>query len=335
MSINRFKQFIQVVISLGIALWIFWFLYRDIEFNSLKIQLQSSNWFWIIISLIISWIGFWIRGWRWTLLMQKQEDESEVSPNRAYHAVMVGYLANLLVPRAGEIVRCGILARTNGTSVGHLIGTVIIERSVDLIFLLASIVLAFIVENELFSSLAGDLIDFQSIGEKIKNYLPLFIGGLLIFCLFIYFFIRKFRGKGMVTKLQQFARQLYSGIQSIRKLKNPSGFWITSVGIWIIYFLTMFTVSLGIQSTANLSASQVLFVMVMGSIGMVAPVQGGIGTFHALVAYILIQFGVAEADGKIFAAIIHGSQVFLIILVGFISWLIIVKTPIWIEPNKP
>jgi hypothetical protein len=227
-----------------------------------------------------------------------------------------------------------VLARTNGTSVGHLIGTVIIERSIDLIFLILTIALSFFVENELFSSLAGNLIDLQRVWEKIKDYIPLVIGGLLVFTLVIYFFMKKFRGKGLIAKLQQFVRQLYSGIQSIKHLKNPQGFWVSSVVIWIIYFLTMYAVSLGIQSTANLSASQVLLVMVMGSIGMVAPVQGGIGTFHALVAYILIQFGVTETDGKIFAAIIHGTQVLLVILAGFISWIIMVRTPIWIKPNK-
>ena len=96
----------------------------------------------------------------------------------------------------------------------------------------------------------------------------------------------------------------------------------------------MYTVSLGIQSTANLTPGQVLLVMVMGSIGMIAPVQGGIGTFHALVAYILIKFGVSESDGKIFAAIIHGTQVILILVVGLISWIMMTRIPAWIKPDK-
>jgi hypothetical protein len=104
------------------------------------------------------------------------------------------------------------------------------------------------------------------------------------------------------------------------------------VAIWIIYFLTMYTVSQGIESAANLSGSQVLLVMVMGTIGMIAPVQGGIGTFHALVAYILVVFGVPEADGKIFAAIIHGTQMLLVIGIGLISWILMLKTPAWKKP---
>ncbi|MBS4071570.1 MAG: flippase-like domain-containing protein [Algoriphagus sp.] len=330
----KIKQSIQVVISLGVAFWIFWFLYKDIELVELQTQLASSNWFWIFGSLTIAWIGYWIRGWRWALLIQKQVGEQQVSGNRAYHAVMVGYLVNLLIPRAGEVARCGVLARTNGISIGHLLGTVILERTIDLSFLAGTIFLAFVLESSLFLSLAGELIDVSSLGEKIISLLPLFLGGILVFVLFLYVLFRKFRGNGLVNKLQQFFRQLISGIQTIGKLQNPIGFWVSSLVIWIIYFLTMYTVSQGIQSTATLSASQVLLVMVMGSIGMVAPVQGGIGTFHALVAYILIQFGVSETDGKIFAAIIHGTQVILVMLVGLVSWIVMVKIPVWIKPDK-
>lgn len=335
MANPKIKQSIQVVISLGVAFWIFWFLYKDIELAELQTQLASSNWFWILGSLTIAWIGYWIRGWRWALLIQKQEGELQVSANRSYHAVMVGYLVNLLVPRAGEVARCGVLSRTNGTSIGHLLGTVILERTIDLIFLAGTIFLAFVLENRLFLSLVGELIDVSSLSEKIISFLPLFLGGLTVFILFLVVLFRKFRGNGLVNKLQQFFRQLVSGIQSVRKLQNPIGFWVSSIVIWIIYFLTMYTVSQGIQTTATLSASQVLLVMVMGSIGMVAPVQGGIGTFHALVAYILIQFGVSETDGKIFAAIIHGTQVILVMLVGLISWIVMVKIPVWIKPDKP
>jgi uncharacterized protein (TIRG00374 family) len=334
MSNPKIKQAIQVVISLGVAVWIFWFLYKDIEFTQLKAQLVSSNWIWILTSLSIAWIGYWIRGWRWALLIQKQEDEDRVSANRAYHAVMVGYLVNLLIPRAGELARCGVLTRTNGTSIGHLLGTVILERTIDLIFLSTTIFLAFVLENQLFLSLADELINLSSLAEKVRTYLPLFLGGMIIFGIFIFFLFKKFRGNGLINKLQQFFRQLISGIQSIKKLQNPFGFWISSILIWIIYFLTMVTVAKGIQTTATLSASQVLLVMVMGSIGMVAPVQGGIGTFHALVAYILIQFGVSESDGKIFAAIIHGTQVILVMLVGLVSWMVMIKIPAWNKPDK-
>lgn len=329
----KIKQGIQVAISLAFALWIFWFLYKDIELASLLDQIKSSNWFWILLSLSISLLGFWIRGWRWSLLIQGGEGKP-VTPNRAYHAVMVGYLANLLVPRAGEVARCGVLSRTNGISVGHLIGTVILERSIDLLFLISTILLAFLLENKLFLSLSGDLIDLENLIETIISNLPILLGGLVIFFIFLFLIFKRFRNHGFINKLQNFGRQLLTGVKSISTLRNPLGFWASSVLIWVIYFLTMYTVSLGIQSTANLTPGEVLLMMVMGSIGMIAPVQGGIGTFHALVAYILIQFGVSETDGKIFAAIIHGTQVIMIMVTGLASWIVMMRIPAWIKPDK-
>lgn len=329
----KVKQGIQVAISLAVAVWIFWFLYKDIELASLLDQVRTSNWFWILGSLAISLVGFWIRGWRWALLIQSEEGKP-VTANRAYHAVMVGYLANLLVPRAGEVARCGVLSRTNGISVGQLIGTVILERSIDLLFLIATVLLAFLLENKHFLALSGDLIDINSLGKTLLNNLPILLGGLIVFVIFLYVILKKFRNHGFINKLQNFGRQLLTGVKSISTLQNPLGFWFCSVLIWIIYFLTMYTVSLGIQSTANLTPGEVLLVMVMGSIGMVAPVQGGIGTFHALVAYILIQFGVSETDGKIFAAIIHGTQVIMILIAGLISWIVMMRISPWTKPDK-
>jgi glycosyltransferase 2 family protein len=328
---KNLKQIIQLTISLGVAGWIFWFLYRDIAFDSLLAQVKSSNWFWILTSLAIALGGYWLRGWRWSLLIQ--EDEGiKVSPNRAYHAVMVGYLVNMLIPRAGEVARCGVLTRTNGVSLGHLFGTVIVERSVDLIFLIGTIFLAFSVETELFLNLANQLVDLKSLSSGILSNLPIVLGGIIIFFLFIYLIFKRFKDHTLVNKIQHFFREIGGGLRSVGKLRNPSGFVASSILIWVIYFLTMYTVALGIQSTANLSSSEVLLVMVMGSIGMIAPVQGGIGTFHALVAFILIQLGISESDGKIFAAIIHGTQVLLVIFAGLISWVILLKIPAW---NKP
>ena len=328
----KIKQLLQVALSLGVALWIFWFLYRDIELAQLQEQLASSNWFWILLSLLIAWLGFWIRGWRWALLVRSEADQTPVSANRAYHALMVGYLVNLLIPRAGEVARCSVLTRNNGIPLGRAIGTVLVERSVDLLFMAGTILIAFLFENQLFISLAGQLVNFSALSSSLLDKLPLLLGVAAVLLLFVYLLSRKYRNHGFVNKLQLFFRQLLSGVRAIGHLKNPMGFWISSMIIWIIYFLTLYTVSQGIDAAANLSGSQVLLVMVMGTIGMIAPVQGGIGTFHALVAYILVVFGVPEADGKIFAAIIHGTQMLLILGLGLISWILMLKIPSWKKP---
>lgn len=312
------KQFFQVVLSLALAGWIFWFLYKDISWDNLTAMFLESSFFWLTISLIISVIGFWLRAWRWALLIDA-DTQHQTKTIRAFVALMVGYLANLAVPRAGEIARCGVLVKTEEKQLGGLIGTVVLERTIDLLFMLGTILLAFIIERQLFVSLFSELVSLEALLEKISGALPLVIGGLGIAVLFLFLVFKKYQHHSAFKKIRHFLRDMVRGIISLRNVKNQWGFWGSSTLIWVSYYLTMLTVAWAIPATASLSLSSVLLVMVMGSIGMVAPVQGGIGTFHALVAYILIAFGLEEADGKIFAAIIHGVQMLLIIVLGLFS----------------
>ncbi|MGY6523411.1 MAG: lysylphosphatidylglycerol synthase transmembrane domain-containing protein [Mongoliitalea sp.] len=312
------KQFFQVALSLALAGWIFWFLYKDISWSSLIAMFLESSFFWLAISLIISVLGFWLRAWRWTLLIDA-DAQVRTKTMRAFVALMIGYLANLAVPRAGEIARCGVLVKTEDKQLGGLIGTVVLERTIDLLFMLGTILLAFIIERQLFLSLLSELVSLDALLGKISGALPLVIGGLGIAVLFLFLVFKKYQHHSIFKKIRHFLRDMVRGIISLRVVKNQWGFWGSSTLIWVSYYLTMLTVAWAIPATASLSLSSVLLVMVMGSIGMVAPVQGGIGTFHALVAYILFAFGLEEADGKIFAAIIHGVQMLLVIVLGLFS----------------
>jgi uncharacterized protein (TIRG00374 family) len=232
---------------------------------------------------------------------------------------MIGYLTNMLVPRAGELARCGVLAKTDDLQMGKLFGTVILERTVDLLFLVFTIFLAFVIERNLFIQLFSELVSLTTLMEKLAQYLPIFIGGLLVLVIFFYFAFQKYRDNNIFVKLRHFIRDLIKGVVSIQKVQNQFGFWGSSFAIWIIYFITLVLVAWAIPSTANLSLISLLMVMVMGSIGMVAPVQGGIGTFHALVAFILIAYGLSEEEGKIFAVIVHSSQVLTIVILGLVA----------------
>ncbi|GHB30764.1 dolichol-P-glucose synthetase [Mongoliitalea lutea] len=278
----------------------------------------ESSFFWLTISLIVSIIGFWLRAWRWALLIDA-DTQHQTKTIRAFVALMVGYLANLVVPRAGEIARCGVLVKTDEKQLGGLIGTVVLERTIDLFFMLVTILLAFVIERKLFLTLFNELVSFDVLFGKISGALPLVIGGLGIALLFLFLIFKKYQHSSAFKKIRHFLRDIVRGIISLRNVKNQWGFWGSSTLIWVTYYLTMLTVAWAIPATDSLSLSSVLLVMVMGSIGMVAPVQGGIGTFHALVAYILIVFGLEEADGKIFAAIIHGLQMLLVIIMGLFS----------------
>lgn len=309
------KQWIQVMLSLAIAIWIFWFLYKDISFRSLQNALRETSLFWMLASVLISLFGFYLRAWRWKILI-KASEKSELKTGVTFVGLMIGYLANLLVPRAGEVVRCGAVAKMNDNQVGTLVGTVVVERTIDLLFLLLTVFLGFLLEREMFLSLISDLVSTETLLNKLLGILPVVIGGSLIAVIFLYLLFQKYRESSLIKKVRHFIRDLVSGIFSLRKVENQWGFWGSSVVIWVTYYITMIFVAWAIPSTASLSLGAILMVMVMGSIGMVAPVQGGIGTFHALVAFILMAYGLSNEEGKIFAVIIHSVQVLTVVVLG-------------------
>lgn len=312
------KQWIQVAVSLIVAIWIFWFLYKDISFDALLLALTQTSLFWFGMSIFVSLFGFWLRAWRWKLLIDAGESQN-TKTSHTFWALMIGYLANLLVPRAGEVARCGVLTKTEDRQMGKLFGTVILERTIDLLFMVIIILLAFLLERDLFVRLFSELVSLETLSEKITQSLPILIGGVVVTLIFIYLVFQKYKDSSLFKKIRHFLRDLVNGVISLKKVDNKSGFWGSSVLIWITYYLTLLFMAWAIPSTASLSLSAMLMVMVMGTIGMVAPVQGGIGTFHALVAFILMAYGLSDEEGKIFAAITHGSQVLIVILLGLIS----------------
>lgn len=318
------RQFVQLVVSLLFGLGIFWLLYKDIAIDQLKQALLQTSFLWIAVSVVVSLFGYWIRAWRWKLLIEAGEKQS-FTTIRVFWALMFGYLVNLIIPRAGEVARCGVLKRTDNIPIGSLFGTVVVERTVDMLCMLGTILLAFLLERAVFLDLLESLVDLKQLKAGLTEWLPYLATFLLVIFGFLYWLYLRFRSSDKFLQIRQFLRQFVRGIKSVSDMENPFAFWISTISIWMIYYAMMYFVAIAIPSTAGLNASSVLMVMVMGSIGMIVPVQGGIGTFHALVAFILLFYGIAEEEGKIFAMIVHGSQVLTILLIGIVSTIILAK----------
>jgi uncharacterized protein (TIRG00374 family) len=205
------NQWIQVLISLGVAFFIFWLLYKDISLEALIEGLAETSLIWLGLSIVVSIFGFWLRAWRWKLLIGAGKEFSPPT-SRVFGALMIGYLVNLLVPRAGEVARCGALKKTDDIEIGHSLGTVILERSIDLIFLIITIILAFTIERELFLDLLSQLVSTDLLLEKLTWVLPILLGGLIGTILLFYFLGRIYRDKGWLKKIRHFVRELMKGL---------------------------------------------------------------------------------------------------------------------------
>lgn len=249
---------------------------------------------------------------------------------------MIGYLVNSLVPRLGEVTRCGIINRTDKVPVAFSFGTVVTERVIDLIMLLILSVTTFLLQFDLlhgkFIWVKDSAVEFLT--SKWWILMILLVLGLI--GVYALFFSKLSEKINLVQKIKSFANQLLEGILSLKKLKNQKGFWSATIGIWVLYFLMLYVITFGSEMTKDLGVLAGMSILVMGSFGMATPLPNGFGPFHAFVAGILVLYGIDSEDGKIFALILHTSQYVTVLLFGSIS-LILVNTlykPSKVEGNK-
>lgn len=324
------KSFLKYTITLAIAIGLFWYLYKDIDFSDMLMRFRKADLRWVYLSIVLSILSHLLRAYRWNMLLEPMG--YHLKTFRTFLAVMVGYLANFVVPRMGEISRCGILKNTDEVPVSKGIGSVVTERIIDLLCLLTIVFITLILEFDRFSGFLLDIIAQKTEGVK-ANYNTLILFGFILLALVaaIIYTIRlnhhKLKSNLLYNKIIAFMRQLVEGIMSIRHLKKPASFWITTVLIWVFYYFMTYVVIFSLEETSGLGIVAGFTMLVLGGIGMAAPVQGGIGAFHYLMSAGLLIYGIPENDGIFFAFLLHTTNSLAIMLVGIISFFISMIIP--------
>src|SRR5215204_4091940 len=138
--INILKYVLLLVVAAALLLYAL----KGMDIKKIMHQIFSANIFWVSVSGVISIIAFVVRAHRWNLLIEPMGYSPSLK-NTTY-SVLVGYLANFLVPRLGEVTRCGALSKAEGIPFNKLFGSVIIERIIDVISLIICIILAAVIE---------------------------------------------------------------------------------------------------------------------------------------------------------------------------------------------
>jgi uncharacterized protein (TIRG00374 family) len=295
-----------------------YFAFKSIDFNQFIDGLRSADYWLIIASVAVGIVGYIFRALRWQILINSLG--YNVSTKNVYNATMIGYLANFTIPRIGEIIRCTVLKKTDKIEFEKTFGTVIVERCYDLFFLFIFLIFTVLIRFNVFGAFISEKI-YQPVVEKISAISLLFIiisiVALIILSL-LAFYIRK--------KIMKIIKGLISGLKTGVKMKNRGKFLFYTFLIYLCYWLTGFLVLKAIPATAALDAIDALFLFVIGAFGWVIPAQGGFGSYHILVALGLGVYGISYDDGIIVATISHESQVIFMILLGFVSLIIFVRT---------
>lgn len=313
------KKILQYAISLTIAGGLLWYVFKDIDLSTMVGQFKKANYWWIVVSGFAAIIAHLSRAVRWKMLMEPLGYNP--SNFRTLLAVLIGYFANFIMPRMGEVSKCGSLQKTDNIPFEKSFGTVVAERIFDLISLLVLLALNLLLEF-------GRLKEFFV--EQFSEKIPLVIGILVALPLLgfagVYFF-KKYQDRlvqksAFLKKVIHFMNGLLDGLLSIKKLKSPGLFIAYTVLIWVAYYFSAYVLFFSIPETSHLGPLAGLTVLVIGSLGMAAPAQGGIGPFHFLVGNILVLYGLTKEAGITLATFIHGSQMLLLLFLGAISFLI-------------
>jgi len=304
-----------------IGIFIFWMVYKDQDVSRLKSILTNEvNYLWVVVSLFLGLISHISRSISWGLIIEPLSHKPRLI--NTFLAVMIGYLMNLALPRMGEISKCGVLSRYEKIPFTKLVGTVVLERFIDVLMLLLALLIVVITQ---FGKVLEFLKNNPEVNEKLEKvmYSPILIGGLVVILLVIWFLRHKILASALIRKVMGFVFQFVEGFKSILKMKKKGAFIFHSFLIWLLYYLMTYCVFFSFGFTSHLPALAGLTVFVLGSFGMVAPVQGGIGPWHFMVIEGLVLYGVSRADGQVYALVAHGSMTILVIILGLISLVVL------------
>lgn len=320
-----FLDILKYTFTLGIAAVLLWYVYRDFSFQSIKEQFANINYYWIALSVVLALISHLFRAMRWNILLEPLG--YNLKSGRTFIAVMVGYFANNLVPRLGEVTRCGILKKTDNVAMTSAFGSVVAERALDLLTLMVLAAFTFFIEFDKLNQFVMD--NFADKLPNTNSILGLILGAGLVFIVIAgigYVLARRYREKlhrnPIYLKIRKIVKELLDGFLSIRKIKKQGQFWALTIGIWALYYAMLIPVFFAYEPTANLNLLAGLTILIMSGLGMSAPVQGGIGVFHILVSSVLVLYGVSAEEGKVFALVAHTSQFLTLMFFGGISFII-------------
>lgn len=317
---------LKYAVLLAAAFGLLYLAFKGVDVKKTIEEISAANFLWLFVSIGVSLIAFVSRAYRWTMLIEPLGYKPRL--NTTLYSLMVGYLANLAVPRLGEVTRCGSLSKAEKIPFNSLLGTVIVERIVDVISLLACLILTAVIEYDRLGNFLMDAIIHPltaRLSQSLQSAVFLSIVAVVMIALIgvVIWFVKKSRQSAEESKIVTMIRGLVDGLLSIGQMKRPFAFIFHTVLIWFMYFLMAYVAFFALPTTRALTWSAGMFVLVIGGLGMSAPVQGGIGVYHLLVSQGLMLYGLSQQDGLAFATLLHTSQLLVVIFSGAVSFLLL------------
>jgi len=309
-------------ISLGLGVLLVWLAVGKLtsqDIAEMRSAFGRTNWFWLFIGPTIGMASNLVRALRWNMLLKSIGYRAKFKNVAA--AVYVMYIGNLAFPRLGEISRCGIVFKTDSIPVEKSIGTMVVERVVDVVTMLLVGVILFFIQYELLSGLFNQYLiapflakinQAPGSGVLIKAILILGMIGLGAFVFF------KAKNSALMQMVKQKFEGLMHGVTSIRNVESPFLFVVYSIVIWVMYFLMTYFNFRALEETCHLGIAPGLAILFFGAFAFIAT-QGGIGAYPLVVREVLLLYGISANIGYAWGWISWSLQTLMVIIGGVIG----------------
>ncbi|MDR0505442.1 MAG: flippase-like domain-containing protein [Dysgonamonadaceae bacterium] len=303
---NTFIRFVKTFLPLLFGLFIFWLIFRKMDFGEiLSILKQDVNYWIIALSLPFGLGANIIRAFRWNLLITPLGYTSR--KYNLIYAVLGNYGVNLVFPRLGEVWRCTMIARYEKIPFTKLFGTLIIDRLADTCSVGLIVITAFIMNVPYFKLFYIQHPGyFDVFGNVLFSYWTLIVLTITVLAVWTLFVVLK--QNLYVKKIKQILANIWEGVRSIIHIKKKTLFLTYTILIWLGYFLYFYICFYAFGFTKNLGWNCGLIAFGLSSVAVAVPVQGSIGPWHAMVIAVLMGFGLNSIDAAAFAFCVHTLQ---------------------------
>lgn len=314
---NLLKYF-NIFVPFALAIGILWWMYRGTDWREMfRVALYDVHWGWMLLSLAFGVVPLVFRALRWRMALLPMGEDA--STRLCTDSIFLSYASSLVIPRIGEVTRCGTLKKFGGISFTKSLGTVVTERVIDSVLMLLIAVVGFLSQLPVFLTfLRTTGFDPHAIvGRFTSAGWWVTIVCIVIAVVFLGFLLRRLAiFKALNDRMQGFI----DGLISLRKVKNLPLYLLYSIGIWAGYYLHFYLAFFAFDFTSGIGPLAGLLIFCVGSFAVLVPTPNGAGPWHFAVKTMLVLYGVAEAPAILFALVVHTIQTALVILLGAVGW---------------
>lgn len=314
----------KVALSLILGGAILYWMYRGFDFKQVEdVLLHKMNWTWMLLSFPFGISAQVFRGWRWKQSLEPLGEKARSSIST--YSIFLSYALSLVIPRAGEFARCGVLKKWDDVSFPKALGTVVTERAIDSLLVLLITALVFVMQIPVFLNFfekTGTSMDSLLCQFTATGYIVTAICGIAVLILAHYLLKRL----AIYNKVKATLGGLWQGIISLKGVRNVPLYIALTLGIWLSYFFHYYLTFQCFEATSHLNLMCGLVTFIVGSIAVIVPTPNGAGPWHFAVKTMLILYGIQANDALFFVLIVHSVQTLLVVLLGIYAWIALAFT---------